>query len=245
MISRRPRGPWSGLLVVALALPAPACSSIGGDTDVPVALEIITPAGPAGGSPLIEIGDTLTLRARALNQAGDSVDASIRWRTPDTASLWLDSLTGRTTGRAPGNARIQARTGSLISGFIVFSVVPFADTLTVVPPDSFRVAAPDSTAGPLVARLDTLAPDGPLAGRVIVYELVSIFGAAGDSAVLTGGGALRQAVTGAAGTPSSPVSVLLLAGRPRPDSVYVEVRASRPGGGAIPGSGQRFVIRYD
>jgi hypothetical protein len=232
----------TGILVLTLL----GCSNLTGDSKTPIAIEIRIPAGPPGFTPVVEIGDTLQLSARALNQAGDSVDASFVWLTPDTATLALDSLTGRFTGKAVGTGRVQVRSGSLSSDLLTFSVVPAADSLMIVLPDSFRVLTTDTATLPLVAELDTINPTGPLAGRQIVYVMLQpFFGQPGDTASLNGGTLSRLALTGINGEPTTPVYVRPIPGQPRPDSVFVEVRAFRPSGAVIPGTGQRFIIRFD
>ena len=245
MTAGRLGAPAVGALAALLASIA-ACSDLGGGGDTPVAIEIRVPAAAQGASPLVEIGDTLFLGSRALNQAGDSVAATITWRTPDTAFIGLDPTTGRVTGKKPGTGRIQARTGTLISDFVTFTVVPAAESLLVVAPDSFRMPTTYSVAGPLVAQLDTIAPDGPLANRLIVYQLLlPVFGAVEDTATLNGGVLVRSALTGATGQPTSPVTVRAVAGRARPDSVRVEVDAYHPSGTPVAGSGQTFIVRFD
>ena len=71
-----------------------ACSSLG-DPGQPVAIEFFVPSPT-----IVEIDDTIILRARVLDANGDSVGAEIRWRTPDTAKVGVDSLTGALWGRA-------------------------------------------------------------------------------------------------------------------------------------------------
>jgi hypothetical protein len=223
-----------------------ACSDLSSNSDEPITLEIRIPVGAPGASPPVEIGDTFTLAARALNQDGDSVAATIKWRTPDTTFLFVDSLTGRITGKQPfSNARVQASTGTLLSDLVTFTVVPRADSLLIVPPDSFRVLVTDTASAPLIAQLDTLNPDGPLAGRQIVFTLTTIFGQPGDTATLGGGVMSRTATTGATGQPTISVYVRPLSDTTRPDSVLVEVNAYRPSGVTIPGSGQQFIVRFD
>lgn len=233
--------PLAGLALLA----ALACSDLAGDSSTPITLEVRSPVG-TGALAFVEIGDTVQFTARALNQAGDSVAADIRWRTPDTTLLAVDSLTGAVTGKAPGPARVQARTGNLVSDFLSVTVVVGADTVFIVPPDSARVAATDSGSAALVAQLDTLNPEGPVSGRRIEYELLfPVFGQPGDTATLNGGVATLSATTGSTGQPTSPVTVQVVPGQPRPDSVLVEVRSRRPSGALVPGSGQQFIVRFD
>jgi hypothetical protein len=233
-------GRW---LLLALALSS--CSELSGDSDTPILLEIRAPAGVGGGSPLVEISDTFQLTARALNQDGDSVAATFIWRTPDTANIFVEPATGRISGKKAGVARVQVTSGSLSSDLINFAVVPAAESLQIVPPDSARLLVTDTASAPLVAELDTVNPQGPLQGRQITYQLTTIFGQPGDTASLGGGGMTRSVATTALGQPSIPVYVRAIPALARPDSVLVAVTAIRPSGAAIPGSGQVFIVRFD
>lgn len=233
-------GRW---LLLALALSA--CSNLNGDSDTPVLLEIRAPAGVGGGSPPVEIGDTFQLSARALNQDGDSIAATFTWRTPDTAFIFVEPATGRISGKKAGPARVQVTSGGLTSDLVNFTVVPAAESLLIIPPDSARVLTTDTASVPLVSELDTLNPNGPLAGRQITYQLTTIFGQPGDTASLSGGAMTRSVATSSLGRPTTPVYVRAIPSLARPDSVLVEVNALRPSGAAIPGSGQIFIVRFD
>jgi hypothetical protein len=103
----------------------------------------------------------------------------------------------------------------------------------------------DTASTALVSELDTINPTGPLAGRVIIYVLDSIFGQPGDTASLGGGVMARSAVTSTLGQPATPVYVRTIPSLSRPDSVTVHIVALRPSGDSVPGSGQRFMIRFD
>jgi len=241
MTSGRRNGGTAGRwLLLALALSS--CSDLSGGSDTPILLEIRAPSGIGGGSPVVEIGDTFQLSARALNQDGDSVAATFTWRTPDTANLFVEPATGRLSGKKAGVARVQVTAGSLTSDFVNFAVVPAAESLLIVPPDSARVPDSLSQSIALVTELDTLNPTGPLQGRQIVYQISAIFPDTA-SGTLTGGFDTLAVVTGVTGQPT--VGVFVLSGSIRPDSVIVEVNAYRPSGASIPGSGQRFIVRFD
>ncbi|MEO8199278.1 MAG: hypothetical protein ABI679_02045 [Gemmatimonadota bacterium] len=235
---------WLTVAILGAAL-VTACSNLAGDSDTPIQIEIRTPAGPPIPPP-IEIGDTIQLLATAFNQSGDTVPATFRWLTPDTAFIAVDSLTGRITGKKiVTSARIQVRSGSLLSDLVPFAVVPAADSLEIVGSDSFRVALADTASSPLIAQLDTLNPDGPVGNRALLFQLGTVFGVAGDTVTLNGGVASRTVLTGANGQPVTSVYVRPLPSLPRPDSVLVRVDAFRPSGAAIPGSGQQFIVRFD
>ena len=233
-------GRW---LLLAFALTS--CSNLSGDSDTPILLEIRAPSGTGGGNPPVEIGDTFQLSARALNQDGDSVAATFTWRTPDTAFLFVEPATGRISGKKLGPARVQVTSGGLTSDLVNFTVLPAAESLQIIPPDSARVLVTDTASAALVAELDTLNPLGPLAGRQILYQLTTIFGQPGDTASLAGGVMSRAVTTSALGQPTVPVYVRAIPALARPDSVLVEVTAFRPSGAAIPGSGQLFIVRFD
>lgn len=229
--------------LAGILLAAAGCSSLNGDSDSPVVIEVFPPSG-SGISGQVEIGDTTQMSARALNQNGDSVAATFTWRTPDTALVFIDATTGRVTGKAPGSARVQARAGSLISDLVTLSIVPLAESLTIIPPDSARLLTTDTASTALVAELDTINPTGPLAGRRIVYEITQLFPAT-DTASLNGGFDALGVTTGGTGQPTVPVYVRKIPGAPHPDSAFVEIRSFRPSGALIPGSGQRFIVRFD
>jgi hypothetical protein len=244
MTATRQDGRTAGLGGLALMLLLTACSDLSSDSNVPIVLEIRAPAAVGGGNPLVEIADTFQLTARALNQDGDSVAAVLTWRTADTALVFIDPGTGLISGKKAGTARIQVSAGSLTSDLVSFSVVPAAESLLIVPPDSARIIAGDTASAPLIAELDTLNPTGPLAGRAITYELTTIFGQADDSVSLGGGVMLRTVATSSLGQPTIPIYVRTIPGN-APDSVLVEITALRPSGASIPGSGQRFIVRFD
>jgi hypothetical protein len=83
-----------------------------------VALEIRIPDST------LVINQSLTLHARAIDLHGDSVAAAqIFWRTPDTALITLDTVLGTVVARVnSGNARVQARVGTLLSGILTIGL---------------------------------------------------------------------------------------------------------------------------
>ena len=94
-----------------------ACSSLPDAGSGVVALELLPPDTLA-----VTVGQTVTLRARALDLHGDSIEAPIFWRSPDTAFVTLDSVTGVLGGKSVGAARVQARVGTLVSVILTFTV---------------------------------------------------------------------------------------------------------------------------
>lgn len=239
--SRLPRLLAGGLLLFAAAA---ACSNLNGDSDTPILIQV-TPPAQSGISGQVEIGDTSAMTAVAINQNGDTVAATFKWRAVDTGLVAIDSVTGLVTGKAAGVARVQVRTGSLISDLISLTIVPFADSLQIIPPDSARLLVTDTASAALVAEIDTTNPTGPLTGRRLGYEIVQVFGQPGDSASLNGGFNAVGATTTSTGRPTTPVYVRKIPGVAYPDSLLVAVSSIRPGGDSIPGSGQVFIVRFD
>jgi hypothetical protein len=111
--------------LLGLAIAAVACSGLPTTGDSVVALEIVEPA-----SLTLDAHGTLMLHARALNLQGDSVAADIRWITPDTALVGLDTVTGLVTAISDtgGRARVQASLGNLRSDVVLITLQP--DTTT-------------------------------------------------------------------------------------------------------------------
>lgn len=189
----------------------------------------------------VEVGEMVPLSARALDKNGDSVAAEITWRAPD-ATLSVDPLTGVITGVSPGTGRVQAFTGQLASGLVQFTVIPSADTL-IVTDSIFTVAAGVPASPPLVAQLQSFNPAGPLADRPVVYAVTSPPDVGPHTVELPGGVLIDTLATGTDGAVSS-VTLNRVAGIAQPDTAFVEVRAFRTHGAAVPGSGQRFIVVF-
>jgi hypothetical protein len=194
---------------------------------------------------VVEVGQTIVLRARALNAQGDSVAATVTWLTPDTTvTLTSDGhLTGRTGG---SSAQVQAQVGSLVSDFVTFTVNARPDTLVITGDSVLTVGSGTTASAPLLASLQTFDPAGPLSARVIVYRIVApVFADPAQRSVELPGGVLAlEAETGGDGTPVTPVTVSRVAGQATPDSAIVTVVATTATGAVVPGSGQRFIVRF-
>lgn len=231
----------TGLLAVLAVL---GCSSLG-DPGEPVAIEFLVP-DPAW----VEVGDTIVLRARLLDQGGDSVDSDqLRWRTPDS-TVAVDSLTGAFTGLnpLPTGGRVQPVAGSLVGPIVNFSVLAHADTLMVPSAaESLFVAAADSQStalGALIAKFDATG----LANRTMIIRLVTPL----DGSVVLEGPLARDTVgvladttltlgAGAIGTTGIHVTVR----GTRPDSAVVEFEGRHISDAPIAGSGQRIKIFFE
>jgi hypothetical protein len=193
----------------------------------------------------VEVGQTITLVARALDAAGNPVDVPVTWLTPDTTLVVGQN--GDVTGRTGGSTgRVQAQAGTLASDLVTFTILPRPDTL-VLSADSVLTVAPDvQLSGPMVATLRSFAPPEPLAGRTIVYTVTSPgFTDPADRTVeLVGGVLTLGAETGSDGAPATPVTLARIAGRPAPAAAIVTVSAVTATGLPVPGSGQRFRVQF-
>jgi Bacterial Ig-like domain (group 2) len=190
----------------------------------------------------VEVGDALQLKATALDAEGKPVDAAISWRAADkTVTV---SPTGLVTGVSVGTARVQARNGSLGSDLVTITVIARADTLLLVGDSVQTVAIDATTSADLVTELRTFSPDAPVASRPVIYAITSPAPGTTPSVTLTGGAQTDTVNTGADGTVTG-VKLLHVTGRPPVDSAIVTVRAERTRGAPVPGSGQRFIIRFE
>ena len=225
---------WQRLLPIVAVL---GCSGLDeGDGGV-VALEVDVPVPPN-----VEVGDTLQLHATALDANGDPVDAAITWQAAD--STLTVNATGLVTGVSPGNGRVQAREGSLASNLVTLSVIARADTLLLVGDSIRTIPTGTETSGDLVTELRTFTPDGPVATRPVIYAITYPVAGTTPGVTLSSGAQTDTANTGADGTVTG-VQLVRVEGQPPVDSAVVTVRAERTRGAPVPGSGQRFVIRFE
>lgn len=233
------RGAW--LSTVAL-LVMTACTNLS-ETDGGVArLQVLSPVQPT-----LEVDDTTRLIARALDKNNDDISATIEWRAPDS-TLSVDA-TGLVSADSVGTGRVQARSGSLISNFVTFTIILRPDTLVLVGSDTVLVPLGQDSTPALVARLDShhLGDTVPASGGMIVYQIVApIFPDPSLRSIeLSGQVIIDTVTTGGGGTPVTPVQLWRVMGRTSPDSAIVEIRATRfQGTEVVPGSGQRFIVRF-
>jgi hypothetical protein len=225
---------WRPLLVLPLA----GCSdvtSVGGGV---VALELRLP-----NPPVVEQNDTLQLHARALNAKGDSVAATIVWRTPDSTLAVEDS--GRvSTDLTTGSGRVQAMTDGLVSDLVSFQIRPRSDTLALTGALFITVPATDSASAALDATVQSLSPDTVgISGTTVLYEVVETADAQ-DRLHFAGGGLTLRATTSSTGAPVVPVTLRKAPGTTPPAMVTVRASATRPSGQAVPGSGQVFTLNF-
>ena len=196
-------------------------------------LEVTTPADTE-----LEVGETATLTARALDKDGNPVAAAITWRAADP-TLTVDEATGVVTGVSPGTGRVQAFAGLLGSNLVAFSIIARADTL-IVTDSVLTVLAGAASSPPLVSQLQSFSPAGPVGDHPVVYTLVSPVDA--SVTLLPGGGLTTTATTGTDGAVSS--VTLTRANIAQPVTAIVQVSAVRASGTPVPGSGQRFTVTF-
>jgi hypothetical protein len=225
---------WRRLLPVLAVL---GCSGLDeGDGGV-VALQVEVPVPPD-----VEVGDTLQLHATALDANGDPVDVAISWQAADpTVSV---NATGLVTGVSAGTGRVQAREGSLGSNVVTLTVIARADTLLLLGDSIRTVPAEAGASGDLVTELRTFAPDTTVASRPVIYAITFPVAGTAPGVTLSGGAQTDTVNTGADGTVTG-MQLVRVASQPPVDSAVVTVRAERTRGAAVPGSGQRFVIRFE
>ncbi len=223
-------------LALLLAGATLACSGLDEAEAGVVGLEVRVP-GPDS----VEVGESIQLSAKPLDKNGDSVATTVTWLSADPTAT-VDPASGILTGVSPGTARVQATVGALGSELITFAVVSPADTLTLTS-DSVVVLASDAAGSPtLSAALDNFVA-GPLSGRGVVFALTSPDPAAGAPTVLLQGNvAVDTVATGADGNAGT--TLVVVSGTTPPDSAIVTVSAQRTRGAVVPGSGQRFIIRF-
>ncbi len=192
-------------------------------------------------SGLVELNDTLTPSARALNGRGDSVAAAIRWEALDTAVVaLLDSTTGESLGKTVGTGRLQARVGRLRTNPLSVTVQSPADSAFADGParDTVTVSTPDSVSDSLRVKV-TVTPDNAQnrVRRPVTLEA---------TAYPAGAGAFTLVPNDTVFTSSSGVAIfrVRLTGGPLPDSVLVTVRAARANGTAVPGTPILFVVEF-
>ncbi len=222
------------------------CTGVTGDANAPIAIEIFTSSQP----PIIlQEFDTLPLKVRVLNRAGDTLaGAPVRLAslTPDTVGV--DSARLAIFGIAPGPGRVLAISGSLASDPLAVIVTRAPDSLGVVSGAVDTVVAADSASAPLVAGLfDLRTTPGTaigLPGDTVWFAIVlpAFASDSAASAVLGNDSLTAPVVTGPGGT--AQVIVKRQGAPPQPDSVVVRASATRANGSVVNGSPVQFVVYF-
>jgi hypothetical protein len=223
--------------VLGLMLAVTGCSGLDEGQAGVVGIEVRVP-GPDS----IEVGESIQLSAKPLDKNGDSAATAVTWVSVDPTAT-IDAATGVLTGVSVGTARVQATVGALGSSLITFAVVPSADTLAISGDSIFTASATASPLPTFTTLLSSFHPAGPVPTHAIVYAITSPDPLTTTPTVVlnTNSQLADTVVTDVNGTGVSSLS--LLAGATAPDSVIVAVSATHIRGAAVPGSGQRFILR--
>jgi Bacterial Ig-like domain (group 2) len=225
---------WTRLLSLILVA---ACSGLDeGDGGV-VAVEVEIPEITT-----IEVGEQVQVVARALDVNGAVVDVPLEWQS-STAAVTVDA-TGLVTGVEPGEANVQAFSGNLPSEPVQFDVLARPDTIIIVGAsvDTLPIVEPPPT-DTLTVRLETFTPTAaPISGGSVIFEITSPPPGTTPIVQLAGGVQSDTVTTASDGTAS--VIFGAVSAQVPPDTAIVQVRAERISGGAVPGSGQRFIVLF-
>ena len=223
---------WGGLVPLTLLL---GCSGLDEAEGGVVALEVRAPLPP-----IVEVGESVQFSATPLDANGDSVAVPVTWRSPDV-TVSVGEATGLVTGVAPGAGRVQATVGALAGELVSLSVLAPADSIGIVGDSVVIAPAEPGVTLPLTVLLQSFHPAGVLENRPVIYEITRPT-TEPLSVTLPGGVLIDTLATAADG--SAGISVSRVVGAPLPDTVLVEIRASRTRGAAVPGSGQRFIVLF-
>lgn len=243
---------WHRWLVV---LPLLSCSDITDLSSGVVQVEVLAPLITT-----LDVGDTVRVLARALDANGQVVQTTIDWVALDT-TLQVDQA-GLVLGDFIGLGRIQAKSGTLISNTVNLTVLPRPDTLVIVGEDTLRVLFGLGGSPALTTRLDSFQQSDtiPANGAQIIYEVVEpVFTDPTQRSVeFTGQVLIDTVTTGPDGTPLISVFLNRVVGVTSPDSAIVVITGLRSRhatqvddstivvtADTVPGSGQRFIIRFD
>ena len=240
------------LALVAFTL---ACSNLaGGDLGRIIAIEIV-----GSTEPTLEEGDSVQLRARAVDARGDTVpSAVIVWAVVDTGDVGftLDPATGLVVGSNPGTGRVIARADDLRSGELQITVTPAPDSIAARSELRLTVEA-SATASPAleVDVLDgTTQPGSHLAlpEKAVHFLVVEpppgslqaqrIHLATAD-AVPSADPLRLESLSDAQGVASA--VILRVSGTTQPDSVVIHAVAQTAVGDTVAGSPVRFVIFFE
>lgn len=226
------------VLAVVLLL---GCSDVFDTTNEVVQVQVL-----ANIVTILDVTDTSRVFAQALNKDGDVVStAPIDWLALDTTAQ-VDA-SGLVRADFPGQARVQAQSGTLLSNILNFTVVPRPDTVVIVGEDTLRVLVGEGSSAALVVRLDTyeMGDTLPAGGGRIEYKVVEPDSTQPRSVEFTGQVTIDTITTDAGGTSAVPILLNRVSGIMSPDSAIVEVTAFRFQIDTVPGSGQRYIIRFD
>jgi hypothetical protein len=225
---------WPRVLSLLLAA---GCSGLDEGEGGVVAIEVETPEFQT-----LEVGEQVQVVARALDVNGAVVEVPLEWQA-SSAAVTVDG-SGLVTGVQPGQANVQAISGSLPSAPVPFTVEARADTI-IISGDSvvtIPIGADPPVTDTLTVRLETFSPPGPLSGRPVIFEITSPV--AGATPVVQLGGGVQSDTVTTATDGTAAVEIGAASGQVPPDTAIVQVRAERTRGSAVAGSGQRFIVLF-
>ena len=211
----------------------------------------------------MEENDTITLSARAIDAAGDTVpDAIIVWEllAGDTGNVVsgfeLDSITGIVQASAPGHGLIRARVEELRSDTISVVVTGAPDSIAASGDTLITMASDATVSPPIEAALFDLTTDPSvtqtLAEKMVTFRLVAPLPGAPDAQgfFLTVGDSVTgldphtlTVPTNGAGTAA--VVVRRIVGSTLPDSAIVHAVAVTATGDTVIGSPVRFTVVFE
>lgn len=225
-------------LALLLSLAVAGCSGLTESQAGVVGIEVQVP-GPDS----LEVGESIQLGAKPLDKNGDSAAVAVTWVSIDpTASI--DPATGVLSGLSVGTARIQAVVGSLGSSLINFAIVPRADTLSISGDSIFTASVSTTPLPDFTTVLWSFSPLGPVPTHGVIYAITSPDPLTTPPAVVLSTNSQVADTVPTSTDGAAVTSLALVAGATPPDSVVVTVSATRIRGAVVPGSGQRFILRF-
>ena len=183
----------------------------------------------------VELADTFRPRGYALNGLADSVQADLVWSSLDTTLKILDSATGIALAHAVGTARLQARTGNLISNPQTVTIREHLDSLRRARAKYDTVSVSDSLSDSL--SVQAYATGGIPQSRRVVYAF-TIFPGTGSAVTLVPNNTVLTNATGLAA-----VRVRFQPGSAAFDSVVVTAVMRHVNGTVVPDT-VTFVVEY-
>lgn len=163
----RQAGPAAFLTLLLLLAPAPASAQVAVDS-VEVQIyapgDIVVTIAPRTFTGLV--GDTVRFQAVAIDApTGDTIDAIVRWSTPESAGVDIDPMTGLATFLSRGRWRIRVeveRVGGIVMyelrGGTVFTIPPEGIVLNGIGATAQLCAYVTNFQGTIVARSSENCP---------------------------------------------------------------------------------------
>ena len=210
----------------------------------------------------LEVGDTLTLVATAINNAGDTIpDPGIVWIIVDSDTgqlgFTLDSLTGLVTGLAPGEGRVRPRLPDVFTlALIDISVTPAPDSVAAAGGQQITMGANDSASTAMAVAVFDLTTDSSTA-VALPEKLVQFYvvdpppGSSGAAGIY-----LTTSESGQQGKEQHQIAVRTdqqgvaqavvkrIADSALPDSAVVDATVVTAVGDTVTGSPVRFVVLF-